>query len=90
MLTNLTGPNWLAYEELKKVRPDLILVSLTGHYDGSAAVDYTVNCAVGLPYATGNATPDAPVNHVLPAWDLVAGMTLATGLLAAERHRRPG
>ena len=25
LLTNLTGPNWLEYEELKKVRPDLIL-----------------------------------------------------------------
>ncbi len=88
VLTNLTGPKWLEYEELRKVRPDLILVSLTGHHDGTAAVDYTVNCAVGIPFATGNATPDNPVNSVLPAWDLLAGMTLATGLLAAERHRR--
>lgn len=88
LLTNLTGPEWLSYEELRKVRPDLILVSLTGHNDGSAAVDYTVNCAVGIPFATGNATSDQPVNSVLPAWDAVAGMTLATGILAAERHRR--
>jgi 2-methylfumaryl-CoA isomerase len=28
-----------------------------------------------------------PVNHVLPAWDIAAGLYLATGLLAAERHR---
>jgi 2-methylfumaryl-CoA isomerase len=30
---------------------------------------------------------DAPVNHVLPAWDLLAGMTAATALLAALRRR---
>ncbi len=30
---------------------------------------------------------DAPVNHVLPAWDLVTGQMAALGLLAAERHR---
>ncbi|HEY0822963.1 MAG TPA: CoA transferase [Ramlibacter sp.] len=29
-----------------------------------------------------------PVNHVLPAWDLVTGQMVAVGLLAAERHRR--
>jgi 2-methylfumaryl-CoA isomerase len=29
-----------------------------------------------------------PTNHVLPAWDLLCGMTAATGLLAAERYRR--
>ena len=28
-----------------------------------------------------------PVNHVLPAWDIAAGLYLATALLAAERHR---
>ncbi len=87
LLTNLTGPSWLDYEELRKIRPDLILVSLTGHYDGATAVDYTVNCAVGIPFATGEAKSDKPVNNMFPAWDAVAGMTLATGLLAAERHR---
>jgi 2-methylfumaryl-CoA isomerase len=87
LLTNLTGPSWLSYEELRKVRPDLIMVSLTGHNDGSPAVDYTVNCAVGIPFTTGNATADQPVNNVLPAWDAIAGMTLALAILAAERHR---
>lgn len=88
LLTNLTGPAWLSYDELRKVRPDLIMVSLTGHNDGNAAVDYTVNCAVGIPMATGYATPDKPVNNMLPAWDAIAGMTLAMAILAAERHRR--
>ncbi len=88
LLTNLTGPAWLSYDELCKVRPDLIMVSLTGHNDGKAAVDYTVNCAVGIPMATGYASPEHPVNNMLPAWDAIAGMTLALAILAAERHRR--
>jgi 2-methylfumaryl-CoA isomerase len=28
-----------------------------------------------------------PVNNVVPAWDIAAGLYLATSLLAAERHR---
>jgi len=88
LLTNLTGPKWLTYDALKQVRPDLIMVSLTGHHDGSAAVDYTVNSAVGVPFATSHATPDSPVNSMLPTWDAVAGLTLATAILAADRHRQ--
>ncbi|MEQ9491420.1 MAG: CoA transferase [Alphaproteobacteria bacterium] len=88
LLTNLTGPDWLTYDALKQVRPDLIMVSLTGHHDGAAAVDYTVNSAVGVPFATGHATPDHPVNNMIPTWDAVAGLTLATAILAADRHRQ--
>jgi 2-methylfumaryl-CoA isomerase len=58
---------------------------LIGKHDGSSAVDYTVNCASGFPIITG--PTDEPINHVLPAWDVAAGLYLATGLLAAERHR---
>lgn len=60
---------------------------LTGNPDGSAAVDYTVNAAVGFPWVTGPNEAVRPVNHVLPAWDALAGYALAMGLLAAERHR---
>lgn len=88
LLTNLTGPDWLTYEALKQVRPDLIMVSLTGHHDGTAAVDYTVNSAVGVPFATGHAALDNPVNSMMPTWDAVAGLTLATAILAADRHRQ--
>ncbi len=89
ILTNLAGPEWLSYEVLRKIRPDLIMVSLIGHYDGKTAVDYTVNCAVGMPLITGiPETLKFPINSVMPTWDAVAGLTLATGLLAAERHRR--
>ena len=61
------------------------MLRLTGNRDGSAAVDYTVNAASGFPLVTGQG--GMPVNHVLPAWDIAAGLYLATGLLAAERHR---
>jgi 2-methylfumaryl-CoA isomerase len=51
-------------------------------------VDYTVNAAMGFPLATGPENTGGPVNHVLPAWDVAAGLYAATGILAAERHRR--
>ena len=86
VLTNLGLSGGLAYEALARERPDVIMVQLTGSPDGRNALDYTVNCAVGFPYLTGDGS--APVNHVLPAWDLIAGLTLATAILAAERHRR--
>ena len=87
-LTNLPLRGPLAYERLRGSREDVIVLAIKGHYDGGSAVDYTVNCAVGIPFATGNATRDTPVNHMLPAWDIATGLTAATGLLAAERHRR--
>ena len=87
-LTNFPPSGWLAYGKLREDRDDLIMMNILGHSDGSSAVDYTVNCAVGYPYTTGNAERDAPVNHVFPAWDAVCGVTASTGILAAERHRR--
>ncbi len=70
---------------------DLIMMNVTGNPDGSTAVDYTLNCAVGFPLITGPAHGDPlvnPVNHVLPAWDAMTGVTAALGILAAERQRR--
>ncbi|MGK7868747.1 CoA transferase [Falsiroseomonas sp. E2-1-a20] len=86
LLTNLPASGWMSHEALSKDRADLIMLRLTGNHDGSGAVDYTVNCASGFPMATG--TGAEPVNHVLPAWDIAAGLYLSTGLLAAERARR--
>jgi 2-methylfumaryl-CoA isomerase len=85
-LTNLPVDGPLGWVALSARRADLIMVQLVGSSDGTAAVDYTVNCASGYPAITGRG--HEPVNHVLPAWDLLAGMTLATATLAAERHRR--
>ncbi|MGB5831982.1 MAG: CoA transferase [Thiohalocapsa sp.] len=91
-LTNLRADKgWMSYDELKKHREDLIMVNLLGSSDGTSAVDYTVNCAAGFPFVTGNQQGDGPphpVNHVLPAWDALAGVNLALAILAAERHRR--
>jgi 2-methylfumaryl-CoA isomerase len=85
--TNLPASGWMGHEALSALRPDLILATIVGNHDGSTALDYTVNCAAGFPAITGPEGSDAPVNHVLPAWDLLAGMSLATAILAAERHR---
>jgi 2-methylfumaryl-CoA isomerase len=85
LLTNLPPLPGLDYATLNSARPDLIMLRLTGNRDGTTAVDYTVNAASGFPLVTGSG--GGPVNHVLPAWDMAAGLTLATGLLAAERHR---
>ena len=86
LLTNLPLSGGLAEAAIREARPNAIVVQLTGSPDGRNALDYTVNCAVGFPFLTGDGR--APVNHVLPAWDAVAGLTLATGILAAERRRR--
>jgi 2-methylfumaryl-CoA isomerase len=85
VLTNLPPLPGLDYASLKAKRADVILLRLVGNRDGSAAVDYTVNAASGFPLVTGPG--GAPVNHVLPAWDIAAGLYLATALLTAERHR---
>lgn len=87
-LTNLPMRRWLSYEALAEHRPDLIAVAITGNHDGTSAVDYTVNPATGFPWATGPENLSVPFNHLLPAWDAITGTLAATGLLAAERHRR--
>jgi 2-methylfumaryl-CoA isomerase len=85
LLTNLPAADWSSYSRLSSLRADLILARLMGNFDGSSAVDYTVNCASGFPFITG--CGPLPVNHVLPAWDIAAGLYVATGVLAAERQR---
>jgi 2-methylfumaryl-CoA isomerase len=87
-VTNLKPDGWNSYEELSKLRDDLIMVVITGSRDGGTAVDYTVNAALGFPLITGPEDLDGPVNHVLPAWDAMTGLFAVTAILAAERHRR--
>jgi 2-methylfumaryl-CoA isomerase len=90
-LTNFPASGWLGYETLRQQRADLIMMNVTGNPDGTSAVDYTVNCAAGFPFITGPPHGDYPVNpinHVLPAWDALTGVTAALGILAAERQRR--
>ncbi len=86
-LSNFPARGWMSYDALRARRDDLILLNVTGNRDGSTAVDYTVNCAVGYPFVTGPGSSIAPANHVLPAWDVITGQMVVVGLLAAERHR---
>jgi len=86
-ITNLPVRGWTDYDTLRARRADLCMVTLTGDRHGRPAVDYSVNPAVGFPCATGPEDGDAPVAHVLPAWDCIAGNMVVSALLAAERTR---
>ena len=88
-VTNFPQSGFLAHDKLKQHRNDLITVRVMGWSDGESAVDYTVNAAIGVPFMTGGpGNGEEPVNHVLPAWDLMSGAYAAFAVLAAERHRR--
>ncbi len=88
LITNYPVDGFLSHEELASRRPDLITVRIMGTAEAKPAVDYTVNSAIGLPLMTGPASlGQEPVNHVLPAWDLLAGSYAAFALLAALAHR---
>ena len=87
-LTNFPERGWLAYDNLKKHRDDLVYVNVLGDRKGGSAVDYTVNCAVGFAGVTGRADDPNPTNALLPAWDNITGQMAAVAMLAAERHRR--
>jgi len=84
-ITNFPATGFLGHDTLAQGRADLVTVRVMGWADGSPALDYTVNNAVGYPMLTG-AGPE-PVNHVLPAWDLLSGAYAAFALLAAIRRR---
>ena len=87
LVDNVVGRRWMANEVLLARRSDLIHVRVQGYADGRPAVDYTVNAEVGIPAITGSEEGAAPVNHVLPAWDLVTGLSVSTAVLAAVYQR---
>lgn len=86
VVTNLPARGWLSYDSLRAHRDDLVMLRLGGWHDGTPAVDYTVNAASGFPLITGD--DGRPVNHVLPAWDVAAGLYITGAILAAELDRR--
>ena len=87
-VTNFPADGFLSHARLAGARPDLITVRVTGWATGDPAFDYTVNAAIGIPLITGpTELGDAPVNHVLPAWDIATGLYAAFALVAAERRR---
>jgi 2-methylfumaryl-CoA isomerase len=87
-ITNFPVDGFLAHDKLAALNPDLVTVRIMGQAGGGPALDYTVNAAVGIPGMTGPAAlGEEPVNHVLPAWDLLSGSYAAFAMLAAIRHR---
>lgn len=87
LVDNVVGRKWFSNEALKARRPDLIHARLQGYPDGRPSVDYTINTEIGVPLITGPEL-SGPVNHVVPAWDLVSASLLTTGVLAALLDRR--
>jgi 2-methylfumaryl-CoA isomerase len=87
-VTNLPTQDVLAPQALLERRPDAIVVTLDGSPDGTSAIDYTVHAACGAAMMTGAVDQLGPVNNAVPFWDVIAGRTLAMGMLAAELERR--
>lgn len=87
LVTNAGGRDWLSHDTLARGRPDVVTLELLGGSDGSPAVDYTVNAGLGFPMITGPVDHQGPVNHVLPAWDVVCGLYAALAVTAAVRRR---
>lgn len=74
-------------EALRARHPSLVHARLSGTWGEKPAVDYLVQATSGIQALTGPREHAGPVNHVLPAWDIAAGLYLATGVLAALHHR---
>ena len=87
-LTNYPVKGFLSHEALKARRDDIITVRVMGWADGSPGVDYTINAAIGVPMMTGPVDDQRPVNHVLPAWDLLGGAYAAFAMTSALLRRR--
>jgi 2-methylfumaryl-CoA isomerase len=87
VVTNTEQYAELSYDALRERRPDLVHVVLSGTRKGASAIDYTVQAATGFPAMTGPRDYVVPTNSVVPAWDISAGLYLATGLLAAVHER---
>ena len=87
VIANAPYKGLVTAEALRERSPRLIHVRLSGTWTGEGAVDYVVQAKVGFQQVTGPKGGEVPVNHVLPAWDLAAGLYLATGVLAALHQR---
>ncbi|MBP1888090.1 CoA transferase [Sinorhizobium mexicanum] len=87
LLSNIPA-KWLDPAALAKMRPDLISCLIEGNPDGTTAVDYTVNCATGIPAITGDGSVDRPVNQALPAWDLACALQASTAIASALVRRK--
>lgn len=88
VLLNNIASDWLSHDLLAERRRDLISCIVEGSPDGATALDYTVHCATGYPLMTGDAPDGAPVNHVMPAWDLICAQQAALAVTTAAFRRQ--
>ncbi|WP_323040039.1 CoA transferase [Gemmobacter sp.] len=87
LLSNIASA-WLDHAVLQARRADVITCLVQGNPDGGTALDYTVHSATGYPLMTGDAPHGQPVNHVLPAWDLLCAQQAAMAIATAAFRRR--
>jgi len=84
--------NWgLDYEQLRAVKQDLIMVSLsgigqTGPWKDFVAFGPTIQALSGLTYLT-SFTQDSPIGLGYAYADVIAGLYAAMGILAALQYR---
>ena len=86
-VTNAVGRSLLSYEQLRAVRPDVIMVHIQGMPDGGSALDYTVSADIGTASATGPDGETRETSQAVPAWDLLCGMNAALAVVVADRQR---
>jgi crotonobetainyl-CoA:carnitine CoA-transferase CaiB-like acyl-CoA transferase len=85
-------PNWgLSYENLKKVKPNLIMVSMsgmgqTGPWRDFVALGPTVQALSGITYLTSFSI-DSPMGLGYSHADHIAGLYLSLAILAALEYR---
>lgn len=87
VIANAPHKGAVTAEALRERNPRLVHVRLSGTWTGAGSVDYVVQAKIGFQQVTGPKGASVPVNHVLPAWDVAAGLYLATGVLAALHLR---
>ena len=81
----------LEYEDVRRVRPDIIMVSSTGYgytgpWAGFGAIAYSTEAATGLAYMTGY-KGGPPAIPDMPHTDFVAAEHTAFAIMAALIHR---
>jgi benzylsuccinate CoA-transferase BbsF subunit len=86
--------NWgLGYEALKEIKPDIIMVSMSGLGHTGPLKDYAMyvsgmEASAGLSYLTGHSPNDLPLTTTMAYGDWQLGMTGAAGLLVALYYRK--
>lgn len=82
----------LGYEDLIKIKPDLIYCSIsgfgqTGPYRDRGGFDLIAQAMSGIMSFTGEIGSERPISAGVPLSDLNAGVFAAFGVLAAVNHR---